>query len=135
MYYGDIETLPKVPSVYVDMAGNGAVKKRLHAHLADDLKHSSAVGISHWDQFEAKQDLAGPKPEFFFAPSQIEKRRQDWGPGEIERQIAAGWKRLAAEAGAWLDLKAQNGWDSAAETYRKIAAGDASPRDGFVVQL
>ncbi len=133
--YDAIETLSRVPSVYVDMAGNADVKQRLHTHLADVLKHSSAVGTSHWDQFRSKQELDGVKPQFFFAPSQIEKRRADWGPGEIERQITAGWKRLAANAGAWLDLRPHAGLVAAASAYQLLAAGQANPRDGHVVTL
>ncbi|MGR3637097.1 MAG: DUF2855 family protein [Shimia sp.] len=133
--YDAIETLDKVPSVYVDMSGNADVKRTLHAHLADELRHSSAVGTSHWDQFKAKQELEGVKPQFFFAPSQIEKRRADWGPGEIERQITAGWKRLAADASAWLDLKEHVGLDAVADVYGALATGQANARHGHVVSL
>jgi len=133
--YGEIETLDKVPSVYVDMAGNADVKARLHTHLAEHLRHSSAVGTSHWDQFEPKQQLAGPKPQFFFAPSQIEKRRAEWGAGEIDRQITSAWKRIASEAETWLDLREHHGLQAAAEVYGTLADGRSSPRDGYVVVL
>ncbi|TCL09382.1 uncharacterized protein DUF2855 [Shimia isoporae] len=133
--YDAIENLPKVSSVYVDMSGNADVKQRLHTHLANELRHSSAVGTSHWDQFRPKQELAGVKPEFFFAPSQIEKRRAEWGPGEIERQITAGWKRLASDASSWLDLKEHNGLEAVAEVYSALATGKANARDGHVVNL
>ncbi|WP_127112128.1 DUF2855 family protein [Shimia sediminis] len=133
--YDDIEALEKRPSVYVDMAGNAEVKARLHGHLGDLLRHSSAVGTSHWDQFQPKQELAGPKPQFFFAPSQIEKRRADWGPGEIERQITAAWKRIAAEAQEWLDLREHDGLDAAVAVYEALARGQASARDGHVIAV
>ncbi|MDO6478152.1 DUF2855 family protein [Shimia thalassica] len=133
--YDEIETLEKIPSVYVDMAGNAEVKQRLHAHLGDLLRHSSAVGTSHWDQFQPKQELAGPKPQFFFAPSQIEKRRADWGPGEIERQITGAWKRIASDAQTWLDLKEHQGLDAALPVYDALAKGQAAPRDGHVIAL
>lgn len=133
--YNNIETLDKIPSVYVDMSGNAEVKSRLHAHLDQELRHSSAVGTSHWDQFQPKQELKGPKPQFFFAPSQIEKRRADWGPGEIERQITAGWKRLAEDASAWLDLKEYSGLEAVADVYGALATGKSQPRDGHVVTL
>ena len=133
--YDEIERLELVPSVYVDMAGNGAVKARLHTHLEKVLCHSSAVGTSHWDQFQPKQALAGPKPEFFFAPSQIEKRRADWGPGVIEGRISDAWKRVAGDAQSWLDLREHGGLDAAAEVYDALARGMANPRDGHVITL
>ena len=133
--YEDIELLDKVPSVYVDMAGNGAVKARLHSHLDTVLRHSSAVGTSHWDQFQPKQALAGPKPEFFFAPSQIEKRRADWGPGVIEGKISEAWKRIARDAETWLDLCNHEGLEASLVVYDALARGKANPRDGHVITL
>jgi len=133
--YDEIETLNDIPSVYVDMAGNAEVKSRLHHHLADNMKASSAVGTSHWDKFAKPQDLPGAKPKFFFAPEQIRKRRQDWGPGEIEKQISAAWKRIAADAETWLDMRIHNRFEDARDIYDTLAKGTANPRDGHVIRL
>ena len=135
MSYDEVEDLPKVPSVYVDMSGNGAVKSRVHRTLGGELKHSSAVGISHWDQFQPQIKLDGVKPQFFFAPAQIAKRREEWGPGVIEKQITQAWKRLAADAGSWLDVKVHTGIAQAADVYGALASGTANPRDGHIIQL
>ena len=132
--YDEIDTLGRVPSVYVDMAGNAEVKARLHTHLGDALRHSAAVGTSHWDKFAPPQDLPGPKPQFFFAPSQVAKRREEWGPGRIEAQITAAWKRIAADADTWLDIVTHDGLDSAPALWADLAAGRTSPRDGHVVR-
>ncbi len=133
--YDEIDQLAQVPSVYVDMAGNAAVKARLHGHLADHLRHSAAVGTSHWDKFAPPQDLPGPKPKFFFAPAQIAKRRDEWGPGVIEGQITAAWKRIAADAENWLDVVAHDGLDHAPALWADLAAGRISPREGHILRL
>lgn len=133
--YDEIETLDPVPSVYVDMAGNADVKHALHVHLGDMLKHSSAVGTSHWDKFAPKLDLPGPKPQFFFAPAQIEKRRADWGPGVIESKIGTAWREIAAQSQDWLDVKFHTGIDAARQIYLDLAEGRANPRDGHVIDL
>lgn len=133
--YDAIGDLTKVPSVYVDMSGNAEVKTALHAHLDDQLKHSAAVGISHWDQFDPAVKLAGPKPQFFFAPAQIAKRREEWGPGVIEGKITESWKRIAADASGWLDVKVHDGIGEAAAVYGALANGTANPRDGHILRL
>ena len=133
--YDDIASLKQVPSVYVDMSGNAAVKSALHHHLRDQLKYSAAVGTSHWDQFAKPENLPGAKPRFFFAPAQIAKRREDWGPGVIEAQITQAWKRIAADAGTWLDLKVHHGLGAAVPVYSALAKGTSSPRDGHVIVL
>ncbi|MEQ6203902.1 DUF2855 family protein [Sulfitobacter sp. HNIBRBA2951] len=133
--YDAVSELPVQPSVYVDMSGNAEVKANVHSTLGDALKHSSAVGISHWDQFAPQSKVEGVKPEFFFAPAQIEKRRGEWGPGVIEKQITAAWKRLAADAGSWLDVKVHDGIGEAAAVYGALADGSANPREGHIIDL
>ncbi len=133
--YDDLEQVARVPSVYVDMAGHAGVKARLHAHLGDALRHSAAVGTSHWDKFAPPADLPGPKPQFFFAPSQISKRRQEWGAGEIERRITAAWKRIAADAGGWLDVVVHDGLDAAPPVWADLAAGRADPGQGHILRV
>lgn len=133
--YDEIDALDRVPSVYVDMAGNSAVKLALHERLADHLTHSAAVGTSHWDQFTPKQDLPGVKPQFFFAPSQIAKRREDWGPGVVEREITNAWSRVAENAQDWMNLHVHDGLEAALPVYADLAAGRANPKDGHVISL
>ena len=133
--YDEIAQLPAKPSVYVDMSGNAQVKAQVHTTLGQALKHSSAVGISHWDQFNPKTAVEGVKPQFFFAPAQIAKRRDEWGPGVIEKQITLAWKRLAADAGTWLDVQVHDGIGQAAQVYDALAKGTANPRDGHVIRL
>ena len=132
--YDQIDDVAQVPSVYVDMSGNSAVKAALHAHLGDALKHSSAVGLSHWDHFAPAQKLAGPKPEFFFAPSQVAKRRADWGPGEIEKQITAAWKRIAADASTWMKVQVHQGIAAAEAPYHALVTGQADPSTGVIIR-
>ena len=133
--YDEIDQIAQVPSVYVDMAGNAAVKAALHSHLAEVLKHSAAVGTSHWDQFRAKQTLEGPKPEFFFAPAQAAKRAKEWGPGEIDKRISAAWKRLAAQAGDWMSVRVHDGIAAAPVIYSDLAQGRAHPHDGHIIRI
>ena len=133
--YDKVEMLDQVASVYVDMAGNGDVKQRLHARLDGYLKHSSAVGISHWDQFAPQVEVEGPRPEFFFAPSQIEKRKKDWGKGVIEQKISEATEMIVQDATRWLSLETHKGLGAAMMPYADLAAGTANPRIGHVVEV
>ncbi|KIN72369.1 DUF2855 family protein [Sulfitobacter guttiformis] len=133
--YDEIGQLPLAASVYVDMSGNAGVKAQVHSTLGAHLKHSAAVGISHWDQFAPQTVVEGVKPQFFFAPAQIAKRRDEWGPGVIEKQITQAWKRLADDAGTWLDVKVHDGLGQAASIYGTLADGSANPRHGHIISL
>lgn len=133
--YDRIEDIPLRPSVYVDMAGDTGVKRRLHAHLGDALRHSSAVGMSHWDRFEPRADLPGPKPVFFFAPARAEKRRADWGAAELDARITAGWRQVAQAARGWMRLERHPGLDAAQPVWRALATGAADPATAHVIRL
>lgn len=133
--YDEIDQVPPVGSVYVDMSGNADVKAALHKHLGAHLKHSAAVGISHWDAFNPAVELEGVKPEFFFAPAQIAKRRKEWGPGEIDRRIGEAFARLADEASSWLTVKVHDGLAAAPDVYQALAGGTSNPSEGHVIRL
>ncbi len=133
--YDAVDRLAQVPSVYVDMAGNGEVKAALHTRLDGHLKHSAAVGLSHWDKFQPQLLLAGIKPKFFFAPAQAGKRSEEWGQAKVQQEIGAAWKRIAAEASGWMTLQEHEGLDSAPAVYAALADGSADPRDGQIVTL
>lgn len=131
--YDQVADLSRAPSVFVDMAGNAAVRSALHSHLGDALKHSAAVGTSHWDKFRPDLKLDGPRPQFFFAPAQIAKRREDWGPGVVEKRITQAWKGLAADADGWLEITAHQGLAAAQDVYELIATGQSDARLGHVI--
>ncbi len=132
--YDRIETdLPLKPSVFVDMAGNAQARKAVHARLDARLAHSAAVGTSHWDKFVPGGDLAGPKPQFFFAPKQSEKRRAEWGPGKVEAAIRDAWARLALQSRDWLDIRRVRGPEAAQEAWAEAASGAARPDVGVIV--
>ncbi|MGH8458430.1 MAG: DUF2855 family protein, partial [Nevskiales bacterium] len=90
--YDQLQSLPAdTPTVFVDMAGNGTLLHDIHHHFGDSLKHSCMVGGTHWEQRETQHALPGPRPEFFFAPTRIKKRMQDWGP-DLGVRFSAAWR-------------------------------------------
>lgn len=131
--YDQVGELDQIDSVYVDMAGNAAVKQALHARLDGFLNHSSAVGLSHWDQFAKPDGLAGPKPQFFFAPAQIAKRKQDWGKGVIEGKITEATAQIVADSARWLRLETHEGLAALMQPYSDLSEGRADPKVGHVV--
>ncbi len=122
-------------SVYIDMSGNAEVRTALHTHLKDNLLLSSSVGISHWDKFRPTKDLPGPKPEMFFAPAQIKKRHDEWGPGVIQGKTMNAWRTLAVKSKSWLTVIQEQDLAGAEVTYANLLAGKTSPTDGYIVHM
>jgi NADPH:quinone reductase-like Zn-dependent oxidoreductase len=124
------------PTVYVDMAGNSALRHRVHEHFGARLAHSCAIGATHWDQTGGGDEgLPGPKPEFFFAPAQIQRRASDWGPAELQRRLAEAWSGFRSFSEGWLQVRRGAGRDAVARVYRETLAGRSEPRHGHVLSL
>ena len=134
--YDEIDTIPaRTPIVSIDMSGNGQVLERVHTHFADQLKHSMAIGRSHHDAPPRTEGLPGPRPAFFFAPTQVKKRVQDWGPRGYQERIAAALHQFVAASNAWLHVTRSSGPDAAATTWRAVHGATVPPDVGHVVSM
>jgi hypothetical protein len=132
--YDEIDSLPGEKAVYVDMSGDGKVRYAVHEHFGDRLAHSSAVGMTHWDQMAARGDgkLPGPKPVFFFAPDRIKKRSADWGGG-LDAKVAESWHPFAEWAGGWLEVRRGEGPEEIKAAYLDVLEGKIDPKVGHVL--
>ncbi len=134
--YGDLETLPvDADTVSIDMSGNGAVLERIHAHYGDRLRYSMAIGRSHHDAPPPTAVTSGPRPEFFFAPAQVKKRLQVWGPAVYQERAAAALEEFVDASRRWLEVTRSSGPEAAQATWRAVHAGSVPPSVGHVVSL
>lgn len=134
--YGDIETLDRsAPTVFVDMAGNGDVRRAVHTHFDDMLKYSCSVGASHWDQMGPNSDLPGPKPTLFFAPAQGQKRAADWGQEGLQAKIGAAWSAFVTRATDWVDIVEGSGETAVKAAYDSMLEGKVEPRKGLILSF
>lgn len=138
--YADIASLPReTPTVYVDMSGDGAVRKAVHGHFGDRLKYSCAVGGTHWDALSGAGGLPGPRPTLFFAPAQVKKRTADWGPTELQQRIAVAWKAflgaVASPSQGWMKVVRGKGPADIERVYLDMLDGRAKPDEGHILSL
>jgi hypothetical protein len=132
--YGEIASLdPARPAVFVDMAGSAKTLNAIHHLFEDALKASIRVGATHWEEFGGSDHLPGPRPAFFFAPAQVAKREQDWGPGEVQRRAQAAFVDMAQAARAHLRIERRTGAEAVAETYLALARNEVSPKTGLIL--
>ncbi len=132
--YDHIAALPVGPAVFVDMSGNAAVVRAVHERYGDDLVHSSVVGITHWEERVGETDrLPGPQQTVFFAPTQIEKRRADWGPDVLESKLAEAWGPFLEQVSGWVTIEHRSGADAVAEVFAELVEGRTSPTTATVL--
>lgn len=136
--YDDLGALATGSAVYVDIAGNTQLKVDVHRHYGDDLAASMIVGDTHWDDGTddaGAGELVGPEPSFFFAPTQITKRNEDWGRDGLQSRVDEAWAAFTDWADSWLTIERRSGAEAVLATYRELLENRADPSVGFIVSM
>lgn len=132
--YEDIETLAEwAPTIYVDLAGNNSVTSRVHTHFSDALQYSMTIGATHWDQGGRLDSLAGPAPQFFFAPTQLTKRGKEWGREILNDRLDASLSIFVNDSPRWLDVNESTGTTGLQQVYSELVSGNTCPNIGHII--
>lgn len=134
--YADLESLDaNLASVVVDMAGDAPLRGRIHRHYGDALKHDCMVGVTHWEAPPEQTQLPGLKPVMFFAPSQIQKRAAEWGPGGLEQRLGAAWTTFLGSSSDWFEVRREQGPQAMAERWLEALENRLPPNCGQLLSL
>jgi hypothetical protein len=134
--YDEVSALPSdQPVAFVDMAGNGEVRAKLHRHFGDRLRYSGRIGLTHQSRADEEPDLPGPRPARFFAPDQIRKRAKEWGPGGVNRRFGGAWSGFAPKLERWIDVIEGCGQTAVKQIYLDTLGGRVAPDQGHILSL
>jgi hypothetical protein len=135
--YDAIGSLGRGPATFVDIAGDGAVRLAVHSHFGEELVHSMAVGATHWEGFGTGEaaELPGPAPAFFFAPTRVVKRSEDWGRAGLETRVADAWHPFCEWTGGWLRPIRGGGFEAVQSAYLDVLEGRVEPQSAHVLSL
>ncbi len=122
-------------AAFVDMSGNGPLIEMLHRHLGDNMVESCIVGATHWETERRGGDLPGARPKFFFAPSQIAKREQDWGRGVALRKASVASAEIAASIKDDIEIDRIQGAQAASCVWRDLLDNKVPPSRGLILSL
>ena len=124
------------PAVYVDVAGDAALRRRVHERLAP--VHSAVVGAAHHDaapDLAGRDDLPGARRRSSSPPTRCASATPTGAPtgsscatprpGPGSRPVVAGW----------VDVTVGTGPDGLDAAWREVLAGATPPRNGHVIQL
>jgi Protein of unknown function (DUF2855) len=134
--YDNFQSLPSdLPAAFVDMAGNSALREKLHRHFGDQMKYSGRIGLTHRSSSPDEPPLPGAKPIWFFAPDQIRRRAKEWGPGGIDTRFSAAWSGFAPMLDRWLTVTEGRGPVAVREAYLDTLNGRVPPHQGVILSL
>jgi len=134
--YDNLQSLPSdLPTAFVDMAGNSALREKLHRHFGDQMKYSGRVGLTHRSSSPDEPQLPGAKPIWFFVPDQIRRRAKEWGPGGIDKRFSAAWSGFAPMLERCLEVTEGRGPAAVREAYLDTLNGRVPPDQGVILSL
>ena len=135
--YDQVDTLdPQQGSILVDMAGSAKTTAELHTYFNDSMLYSCKIGATHIAELGGpKIPLAGAKPEFFFAPTQMGKRAKEWGPAVLQQRIAQSLLNFMEFSKASIEVIPGDGAEAVNSTFQKVLAGTAPPSQAYTLSL
>lgn len=126
------------PCIYVDFAGNAALRKDVHSRFTA-LAYSCSIGGTHVSALGTGRDLPGPRPVLFFAPAQIKKRSAEWGGEVLNAKLVDAWqqfsRRVADKDKPWLLVQHHLGPRACEDAYAQVLKGRSDPRTGHILSL
>ena len=143
--YDALDEVPAdLPCVYVDMAGNGALRKAVHTRFTA-LKYSCSVGASHVNDLGGSggvgsaKELPGPRATLFFAPAQSAKRAKAWGGAVFQQKLTDAWHRFIGIATSadrpWIQVQTAQGDAAIRQAYAQVLAGRDAAATGRVMVM
>jgi hypothetical protein len=139
--YDTIGEIAAVDSVVIDMAGNPTILGAVHTHLGDHIRYSMMVGKSHHDAVPpaGAAGLPGPAPQFFFAPTDVDRRLATWGDEQYRALTTAAIAEFIEGSRTWMTIEhrdgAPDGPDGVASAWADIHGGNVAPNVGIVTSI
>lgn len=124
--------------VYIDFAGNAALRSDIHTRFVN-LKYSCSIGGTHVENLGGSKGLAGPRAILFFAPAQIKKRIEEWGGAEFGKRMVQAWTSFTGAVSnskmSWVTVQHHSGADAVTKAYAQVLGGRGDPRVGHMLSL
>ncbi|HKE15464.1 MAG TPA: DUF2855 family protein [Kofleriaceae bacterium] len=137
--YDRVDQLPgDRPAIFVDFASRPELRRAVHEQLGDRLVYSSFVGATHAPsagRAGADAGLPGPAPVLFFAPTQIDRRAQEWGLAALMERLGAEVRRLSDSMSSWLRVVESSGREAVERVYREVLEGRSRSDEGHILAL
>ena len=127
--YDEVEELTEGPAVYVDVAGDPALRRRVHERLGP--VHSAVVGAAHHDaapDLGGGDDLPGSPPDVLLRARPDAQALRRLGSRRRRARHAEAWARFAPVVAGWVDVTV--GAARPASTRRGRRSSPGRPRRG-----
>jgi len=139
--YEEVASLnPEVLSILVDMAGSATTLAKIHHHFNSQLRYSCRIGATHHTDLamlnpDKQNELPGAVPTFFFAPTQFEKRKNDWGVDQLMLSIGKALHQYIDFCRTNIAIQHTTNTSHIDEIYQQVLSGTADASIGQIITL
>lgn len=139
--YEAVEALDAgVATLYLDLAGDPGLRRRVHAHFGEHLVYDCLVGSTRSDSFTIDDPaLTGPRPEFFFAATCLDQHRAQGTLHAFHDRFLSDqrsfFERVVDPASPWIRIEEHRGLAAARDVIRDLADGVSDPLEGAIVRM
>jgi hypothetical protein len=128
------------PSILVDMTGSKTMLSAIHYHFTEQLRYSCKIGATHHtdlpsEELIQKNKLPGAAPTFFFAPTQLKKRANDWGGHETMKKIGCSLLNYIEFCRSTMTIVHTTDKSEVDAIYQRILSGNADAATGQIISL
>lgn len=134
--YQDIDHLPPgqgAGDAILDISGGGSWLQQLHRQLGGSLLVSLRVGKADW-QRQPEQPDAGPTPEMFFAPREVELFFANHGAAAFRQRMTGLWTRFVTLADTLCEVREADGFEQLQALWTRQLNGEISEDQAWVVR-
>ena len=118
----------------IDFAGNHSTQLELQTLLKENLVYNCLVGLVDWQNLEGESPLP-KKGEFFFAPTQAEKRQKECGLSGCQQKVGVAWQQFMDAVQSKISIKEHIGAQGLEQLYSDMLNGKIDPKRGNIVNL
>ncbi|MDO6693268.1 DUF2855 family protein [Aliiglaciecola sp. 3_MG-2023] len=133
--YQAFSTLDKSDkTIVLDFSGNKPLLLDLQAHLSASLQKMIYIGVTDVES-QAKSYAGELQGEFFFAPTQVNKRMQEWGGKGFMQRYAVAWGGFSQHMESLLGTTNIKGIDAIQRIYLDGLSGQFDTSQMYVLQF
>lgn len=91
--------------------------------------------MTHISERGGADDLQGPKPQLFFAPTAAEVLIKEIGPAAFRARVDEQFSAFVADASAYLKIEGLEGRDALQSAYLSMLANEVAPSRGLMCHM
>lgn len=125
------QSLEDIPSILIDLAGNGKLLSAVYKALGEQMKFISKIGLTDWSAGSLDNNI--PVAKFFFAPTFAQAFFEEHGAKVANGMIVKSLFQFIETAKNWIEIESIDSYSKVEQLYLEMLGGKVNPSKGYIV--